>query len=202
MSVALLVRSTSKLYGTSIYWCWTVVRIAEFAMEALQVANATPIDTDNPSLGTVNIRIGFHSGSVVADVVGNRNPRYCLFGDAVNTASRMETTSVVNRINCSEIAATLLQTQAPTIPLTSRGPMHVKGKGIMTCYWVNETSTSSATVDRVMAFQKTRFLEHAIQEAGSEEPTEIPEQYPREETLEGDLKDRLSRNHTGQMKTL
>ena len=50
-------------------------RIAQFALDAVKAANETLIDTDDPSKGHVNIRCGFHSGSVVADVVGSRNPR-------------------------------------------------------------------------------------------------------------------------------
>ena len=50
-------------------------RIAEFSMAAIQAANDTLIDVDNPERGTVDVRIGFSSGPVVADVVGSLSPR-------------------------------------------------------------------------------------------------------------------------------
>ena len=51
------------------------VRIAAFALDAVKAANATLIDPENPEKGHINIRCGFHSGPVVADVVGSRCPR-------------------------------------------------------------------------------------------------------------------------------
>lgn len=48
------------------------------------------------------ITIGIHSGEVVTGVIGNRVPRYCLFGNTVNLTSRTETTGVPGRINISE----------------------------------------------------------------------------------------------------
>lgn len=115
-----------------------VKRVALFSIDAIKVAKKTLVDYDDISKGFVEIRVGFHSGPVLASVLGSRLPKYSVFGDTVNTSSRMESTSLPMRIHCSERSAGLLRSQAPEIKLECRGVINVKGKGEMVTFWVGD----------------------------------------------------------------
>ncbi|MDW8220559.1 MAG: adenylate/guanylate cyclase domain-containing protein, partial [Bacteroidota bacterium] len=81
----------------------------------------------------ISIRIGVHTGAVVAGVIGMRKFAYDLWGDTVNTASRMEASGEANRIHCSEQVYYALKDR---FEFEERGLIEIKGKGRMKTYFV------------------------------------------------------------------
>jgi adenylate cyclase len=81
------------------------------------------------------IRIGINSGKVTGGIVGVRKYLYDVFGDTVNTASRMESNSEPMRINCSAFTYELLKDKFRFI---EREPIAIKGKGMMKMYFCEE----------------------------------------------------------------
>lgn len=79
------------------------------------------------------IRIGIHSGDVIAGVVGIKKYIYDVFGDTINTASRIETASEPMRINVSESTYLLVKDR---FKFEERGEVTVKGKGAMKMYFI------------------------------------------------------------------
>ncbi len=107
------------------------------ALFALDVCDAIGQFRFTPDRIGVTIRIGLHCGSVVAGVIGERKFAYDLWGDAVNTASRMESHCTAGNIHVSEeFMQAIVGTQGVSLHFTPRGEIDIKGIGKMSTYFM------------------------------------------------------------------
>lgn len=84
----------------------------------------------------LSMRIGLHTGAVVAGVIGQKKFAYDLWGDTVNMASRMETQGIAGKIHISEAVYSVLAEQQSGYRFESRGMLEVKGKGQMQTWFL------------------------------------------------------------------
>ncbi|XP_071941646.1 atrial natriuretic peptide receptor 1-like isoform X3 [Antedon mediterranea] len=118
-----------------------ISRMAIKLLEAVKTFKSCHLENHDK----LKLRIGIHSGPCVAGVVGLKMPRYCLFGDTVNTASRMESNGEPLMIHISESTKNILESFG-TFVLKYRGEIEMKGKGFQKTYWLlNEMPKNGIT---------------------------------------------------------
>ena len=118
-----------------------------FASECIRQMKALVKDLEvslGPGTSDLTLRVGMHSGPVTAGILRGQKSRFQLFGDTVNTAARMESTSLPNLIHTSYESVQLLIASGKVGWVTPRDDLiHTKGKGDMKTYWIKPRHGSS-----------------------------------------------------------
>ncbi|CAB9511106.1 Receptor-type guanylate cyclase gcy [Seminavis robusta] len=124
-----------------------MVRFATDCMTQMKILTAELSESLGPDTATLLMRVGMHSGPVTGGVLRGCKSRFQLFGDSMNTASRMESNGVPERIHVSQATADLLVSQGKGNWLTPREDKVVaKGKGELQTYFAAIAGRTATTV--------------------------------------------------------
>ena len=108
-------------------------------MAELGLQMAQEIERCSEFLGVdLKIRVGLHCGEATAGVIGQNKFAYDLWGDTVNTASRMESHGEAGRVHCSSAVYEALKDSKDSFAFEERGEMEIKGKGMMRTYFIEQ----------------------------------------------------------------
>jgi class 3 adenylate cyclase/uncharacterized protein HemY len=107
---------------------------AGLEMQNFMIKRKAENDADNKP--AFEMRLGIHAGPIVAGIVGVKKFQYDVWGDTVNTASRMESSGEVGKVNISESLYDLIKNE-PEFSFEYRGMVNAKGKGEIKMYFVN-----------------------------------------------------------------
>ena len=105
------------------------IEMQEFMLSRKALAHAS-------NQHTFEMRVGINTGPVVAGIVGIKKFQYDIWGDTVNTASRMESNGAPGKVNISQTTYDLIK-NIKSFHFTPRGKISVKGKGDLEMYFVD-----------------------------------------------------------------
>lgn len=125
------------------------IKVVKFAAAIIQEARKVKLPGSNAH---VNLRIGIHTGPLVSGIIGNRMPRFCMFGDTINTAARMEATATPGTIHASRQTRELTRSER----WVYNGALQVKGKGTMHTYTLYPLLLREEKESASVSFERSR----------------------------------------------
>ena len=130
------------------------VQMVDFALDLRQDLTRVERDWSMP----IRFRIGIHSGEVIAGTFGAKRIAYDIWGETVNTASRLESTCAPSQIHISKETLDRLNNQ---YEITPRGPTELRGKGILPTFYVNRRNNKRCSGEAEESFSTQDVLQSA-----------------------------------------